>query len=337
VAEQPTEFSGTQRTNNWTYGYYDRTGDLEDGGTGAYDDTKFIRFAGGESSTRPLGPENQWFWTYWVYGPCYPCGAEINAESMYPNKVDFEQFPVLRWTAEQDGAYKITGFFDKVGTSGDGTIGRIFHNGQEVFAELTLDEMAEIDLQLNSVSRNDELDFVVDFGTDHNGDDQNDETKYWFTIDRTGDAVATLPGDFNDDGVLDIADIDDLSAQVVAGSTDMKYDVNSNASVEVGDITFWVKDLFNTWIGDANLDGQFNSGDLVAVLATGTYEADIAAVWSSGDFNGDGRFNSGDLVSALADGGYEAGPKAAVSAVPEPSSALLALLGMLPLALRRRK
>jgi hypothetical protein len=47
------------------------------------------------------------------------------------------------------------------------------------------------------------------------------------------------------------------------------------------------------------------------------------AVWSTGDFNGDGRANSTDLVAALADGGYEQGPRAAVSAVPEPSAFLL--------------
>ena len=71
------------------------------------------------------------------------------------------------------------------------------------------------------------------------------------------------------------------------------------------DIGVWVGDLFNSWIGDANLDGEFNSGDLVVVLSAGTYEADVDAVWSTGDFNGDGRANSSDLVAALSDGGYE--------------------------------
>jgi hypothetical protein len=74
------------------------------------------------------------------------------------------------------------------------------------------------------------------------------------------------------------------------------------------------------------MDGQFNSSDLVSVLAAGVYEVNVDAVWSTGDFNGDGRFNSSDLVVALADGGYEQGPRAAVASVPEPTSALLALL-----------
>ena len=57
-----------------------------------------------------------------------------------------------------------------------------------------------------------------------------------------------------------------------------------------------------------------------------------------GDFNGDGRFNTGDLVFALADGGYEQGPVAAVAAVPEPTSLVLTLIGLIGLyaAWRRR-
>jgi hypothetical protein len=137
-----------------------------------------------------------------------------------------------------------------------------------------------------------------------------------------------LTGDFNNDGVLDAADIDDLTTQVVGGSNPAAYDLNADALVNSVDMSVWVKDLFNSWIGDANLDGQFNSGDLVSVLASGTYEADIDSVWTTGDFTGDGRTDSSDLVAALADGGYEAGPRAAVASVPEPGSAMLVLMGL---------
>ena len=50
------------------------------------------------------------------------------------------------------------------------------------------------------------------------------------------------------------------------------------------------------------------------------------------------RTNSTDLVIALSDGGYEQGPRAAVSAVPEPGGPLLLILGMIalgPTPLRR--
>ncbi len=132
-----------------------------------------------------------------------------------------------------------------------------------------------------------------------------------------------VAGDFNGDGVLDAGDIDDLTGQSATDANNAAYDLNADSQVDSADVKVWVKDLFKSWVGDANLDGEFNSSDLVAVLSSGTYEVDINAVWSSGDFNGDGRANTSDLVTALADGGYEAGPVAAVRAVPEPLSGTL--------------
>jgi hypothetical protein len=154
---------------------------------------------------------------------------------------------------------------------------------------------------------------------------------------RIYSGILTTPGDFNANGVLDVADIDDLTVQSAGGAHPAAYDLNSDAAVNDADIKFWISDLFNSWIGDANLDGEFNSSDLVTVLASGTYEADVAAVWSTGDFNGDGRANSSDLVAALADGGYEAGPRAAVAAVPEPVSGTLLLVGAMCLTMARRR
>jgi hypothetical protein len=126
-------------------------------------------------------------------------------------------------------------------------------------------------------------------------------------------------GDFDGDGVLAAGDIDELTRQAAAQSHPAAFDLTNDARVDIQDVHHWTKTLFGSWIGDANLDNEFNSSDLVSVLSSGTYEADVDAVWSTGDFNGDGRSNSGDLVAALADGGYEAGPRMAALAVPEPS------------------
>jgi hypothetical protein len=143
-------------------------------------------------------------------------------------------------------------------------------------------------------------------------------------------------GDFNNNGVLDSPDIDLLTRQSAGGQNPTAYDLNGDMLVNEADVNVWVKQLFKSWIGDANLNMEFNSTDLVDVLASGTYEANVASVWSSGDFNGDGRTSSTDLVAALADGGYEQGPPPAVAAVPEPGGTGLLVLGMLLSALACR-
>jgi hypothetical protein len=148
--------------------------------------------------------------------------------------------------------------------------------------------------------------------------------------------IPGLPGDFNSNGILNVGDIDELTTQTSAMSNPSAFDLNSDALVNSSDVTIWIQDLFHSWLGDANLDGQFNSSDLVQVLAAGTYEADLTAVWSTGDFDGNGRFETSDLVTALADGGYEQGSRAAVSAVPEPVSWVMLIVGLIGIAIRRR-
>jgi hypothetical protein len=135
----------------------------------------------------------------------------------------------------------------------------------------------------------------------------------------------TLPGDFDNNGALDAADINALSASVRAGNNPAQYDVNGDNMVNDTDRSVWVNDLKKTFFGDANLDLEFNSSDFVAVFTVGKYETGAAADWQEGDWNGDGQFNSGDFVAAFTQGGYEKGPRPAVS-VPEPSA--VALLGL---------
>jgi hypothetical protein len=147
-----------------------------------------------------------------------------------------------------------------------------------------------------------------------------------------------VTGDFNNDGVLNLPDINDLTGQSASGTNNKTYDLNADNLVNVDDVNVWVGQLYKTWVGDADLNFEFNSSDLVNVLAAGKYEANLDSVWSEGDFDGTGRTNSSDLVAALAGGGYEQGPfqGGAAAVVPEPSGLLLVLAGLLSLVAARR-
>ncbi|MCA9215605.1 MAG: PEP-CTERM sorting domain-containing protein [Planctomycetales bacterium] len=145
-----------------------------------------------------------------------------------------------------------------------------------------------------------------------------------------------VAGDFNGSGARDVADLDMLAAAM--GGNDATFDLNNDGQVNYDDRVEWVVGLSNTYIGDANFDGQFNSSDFVAVFGAAKYETGQDATWAEGDWNGDGKFNSGDFVAAFAGGGYEGGPRpGGLQTVPEPSSIVLVVCGMICLAARRRR
>jgi hypothetical protein len=134
------------------------------------------------------------------------------------------------------------------------------------------------------------------------------------------------PGDFDGNGLLDLSDIDRLTSQIRPGENMVLLDVNQDGLVNSVDRRVWVQELKGTYFGDANLDGEFSSTDLIAVFQQAQYEDNVSAnsTWSRGDWNGDSEFDSGDLVLAFQDGGFEAGPRASSLAVPEPGSHLFA-------------
>jgi hypothetical protein len=137
-------------------------------------------------------------------------------------------------------------------------------------------------------------------------------------------------GDFNGNGQLDAGDIDQLTLAIIQQSDDPRFNYGGD-ELDFDDYRFWVEAVRGTSYGDANLDGVFNSGDLVAVFVAGEYEDEQIgnSGWADGDWNGDEEFNSSDFVWVFQSGSYSAASTSsalvAARPVPESSSLTLAL------------
>ncbi|MCA9200459.1 MAG: pentapeptide repeat-containing protein [Planctomycetales bacterium] len=155
-------------------------------------------------------------------------------------------------------------------------------------------------------------------------------------------------GDFNADLLVDSADIDFLGG-IVSGRLpaqyrrswlpDSLYDFDNDAKQSMSDYYALVNDVLHTSVGDADLNGMFDSGDLVRVFTAGEYEDEKAgnSGWADGDWNADGDFDSGDLVVAFQHGTYEQGEPAMVHAVPEPSTFITLAISLLFCAKFRKR
>ncbi|MCA9212074.1 MAG: hypothetical protein KDB27_03340 [Planctomycetales bacterium] len=139
-----------------------------------------------------------------------------------------------------------------------------------------------------------------------------------------------IAGDFDGDGVFGLADINELTEAVQTSSNDLKFDLDLSGTVDLMDRTHWVEVIANTFFGDANMDGEFNSSDFVRVFQAGQYEDGITgnSVWETGDWNGDGDFDSSDFVIAFQSNGFESGPRA-TKIIPEPVSSSLLPIAMI--------
>ena len=115
-----------------------------------------------------------------------------------------------------------------------------------------------------------------------------------------------LVGDFNEDTNVDADDIDLLCRNL--GSADSTFDLNGDQIVSVADHDFLIDQVLTVLRGDANLDGIFNSSDLVVAFQHAQYEDDTQnnSGWSAGDWNCDGDFTTSDLVVAFQSGSYVA-------------------------------
>ncbi|MCA9198674.1 MAG: VCBS repeat-containing protein, partial [Planctomycetales bacterium] len=130
--------------------------------------------------------------------------------------------------------------------------------------------------------------------------------KSWaYTIDPTYQRF-----DFNQDALLDSSDVDLLYAEAANQAfdrrRDMRFDLTDDRLVDQADLSELLT-AFGTSYGDVDVNGVFDSADLVRLFQAGKY-GDPAALgstlYSEGDWNLDGRFDSSDLVLAFQFGNY---------------------------------
>ena len=85
-----------------------------------------------------------------------------------------------------------------------------------------------------------------------------------------------------------------------------------------------IVDILGTNYGDADLDGQFNTTDLIKIFIAGEYEDGVAgnSTWAEGDWNADGEFSTTDLVVSFQGGAYAGASAAATKANSNVAAAL---------------
>ncbi len=135
--------------------------------------------------------------------------------------------------------------------------------------------------------------------------------RYWRASSNNGTPgrepllTTNVPGDFTGNQQVDVADVDLVCYGL--RSSDDSFDLNQDDRNDLLDLGFLLENILKTSVGDVNLDGRFNSADLIVLFQRGEFEDDVLgnSAWGDGDWNCDGDFTTADLVMAMQAGKYE--------------------------------
>ncbi len=130
------------------------------------------------------------------------------------------------------------------------------------------------------------------------------EPTNWLAAAPSPGRMSTVNADFNNDGLINSVDIDLLC--VAVGTDAPQFDLNGDQMIDTKDMSFLLDRVLRVPMGDANLDGVFDSSDLVTIFVAGEFEDGVIgnSGWASGDWNCDREFDSSDLVAAFQAGSY---------------------------------
>lgn len=201
LADSVAEFSGTQGGNSWFYGYWNKKADANN----SYESADFIQFPRGTGNA--LNSTNYWSGSLWDIPAGNPPWTELSASGGHPagdNSVPASavHWAVRRYISETNGALRITGTLaasSSGGTCGDGTIGRIFVDGVEVF-QRTVSNLSVGYSIVVAANVGSTIDFVIDPGNANN--DFCDATVFTAVIRTTAGAtvVADTIADWSNAG-----------------------------------------------------------------------------------------------------------------------------------------
>ena len=104
-----------------------------------------------------------------------------------------------------------------------------------------------------------------------------------------------VPGDMNDDGVVNAEDIDLVQSAIHTGNTDSQFDIDGNSLLNSADVFYLVETILNTRIGDLDVD----TTDLTVRIINFTGVGGTGKGWAEGDNDGDGDVDTLDLTSAI--------------------------------------
>ena len=159
-----------------------------------------------------------------------------------------------------------------------------------------------------------------------------------------GESMGSLRGDFNNDGVWNLADIDALVDEIAAQSNGASFDMNGDGLVNQDDLT----DPDSGWLkvggeqniaqtdgnpfleGDANLDGVVDVSDF---NQWNNNKFTNVAAWSAGDFSANGSVDVSDFN--LWNGNkFQSSSSNGFAVVPEPSglASIVLFLALAPVA-----